>query len=98
MKVMFLPAAAEDLVHAIEHYLTESTPDVASDLRDEVFRVITVLSRLPRIGHTVSGTYRVFGLRRFPYKLVYRVAGDTLAIVALAHDRREPRHWHGRQR
>jgi hypothetical protein len=36
-------------------------------------------------------------LQRFPYGVIYRVAGDTLRILAIAHRRQRPGYWHGRE-
>lgn len=38
---------------------------------------------------------RVF-LRVFPFGIVYRLAGATVQILAVAHARRHPEYWSGR--
>ena len=35
-------------------------------------------------------------LRRFPYGIYYRLAGDTLVVIACLHLRRAPRTWRAR--
>jgi hypothetical protein len=35
-------------------------------------------------------------LKRFPYKVVYRVAGTAVQILAVSHARRRPGYWAGR--
>jgi plasmid stabilization system protein ParE len=39
---------------------------------------------------------RCYLLRRFPYLVVYRVAGTTIQVVAVAHSRRRPGYWRAR--
>ena len=33
---------------------------------------------------------------RFPFKLFFRMKGETIEIVAVAHQRRRPSYWHDR--
>jgi hypothetical protein len=35
-------------------------------------------------------------LKRFPFGIIYRIDGDTLRVLALAHRRRRPGFWRGR--
>lgn len=36
-------------------------------------------------------------LGRFPYSIYYRVTGETVVVVAVAHARRHPRSWQVRE-
>jgi hypothetical protein len=36
---------------------------------------------------------RVLALHNFPYSLVYRIQGDEIRIVAVAHHSRRPGYW-----
>jgi plasmid stabilization system protein ParE len=44
----------------------------------------------------LEGTRRLL-LRRFPYGVVYRVSGQGVLIVAVAHHRRRPGYWRARR-
>lgn len=35
-------------------------------------------------------------LRRFPYSVIYYIRAEELRVVALAHHRRKPGYWSGR--
>lgn len=96
MKLSLLPEAEADLDEAIDHYIEEAGAAVAADLHREVRRVAGLLCEWPGLGHKVGGRARAFGLKRFPYQLVYRLTTDTVVIVAIAHEKRDPRHWRGR--
>ena len=67
------------------------------DLLNEVERVVTLLCDLPDIGERLDDRRRRFPLQRFPYGVIYRVAGDTLRILAIAHRRQRPGYWRNRE-
>lgn len=56
-----------------------------------------LLTVAPQLGtlHLASQT-RSWPLRQFPYTLVYRVQGERLTVMAVAHQSREPGYWLGR--
>lgn len=37
-----------------------------------------------------------YHLKHFPYTLWYDMEGDEVTVLAVAHQRREPRYWHRR--
>ena len=37
--------------------------------------------------------FRFAVLRKYPYSAIYRMVGEAVQIVALAHSRREPGYW-----
>ena len=96
MNLVLLPEAEADLDEAIDHYIDEASAAVAADLQREVRRVAALLCEWPSLGHKVGVHARAFGLKRFPYQLVYRLTTDAVVIVAIAHERRDPRYWRGR--
>jgi toxin ParE1/3/4 len=67
------------------------------DLLNEVERVVALLCDLPEIGEPLDARRRRFPLQRFPYAVIYRSAGDTLRILAIAHRRQRPNYWRGRE-
>ena len=96
MKLILLPEAEADLGEAIDHYIEEASAAVAADLQREVRRVAGLLCEWPGLGRKVGTPARAFGLKRFPYQLVYRLTPDALVIVAIAHDKRDPGYWRER--
>ena len=96
MKLRILPAAEADIDHAIEYYRAVASPSVAIDFYREFRRVARQVQEQPGLGHHVGRDVRAFGLRRFPFDLVYRTVADTVTIVAIAHHRREPGYWRER--
>lgn len=50
----------------------------------------------PEAGAPVANGFRRVIVRRFPYSVVYRVQGEQLYIIAVAHQRRKPNYWNDR--
>jgi toxin ParE1/3/4 len=63
-----------------------------------VDHAVVAISRWPSAGGSVDGlpselTVRRAPLVRFPYYLAYVVTGETIHVLAVAHERRRPRYW-----
>jgi toxin ParE1/3/4 len=85
----FLAEFAEELSAAHDWYAQRS-PIAAEALRAETEQVIAaVLARPDRYRRYLSGTRRAL-LPSFPYKLVYRISGNTIVSAAFAHAKRRP--------
>ena len=92
----YLPAAREDLNEAAAFY-EASVPGLGDAFLDDVERAIESIRESPRIGAPIGRAFRRAILRRFPFTIVYAEDNDELVIVAIAHDRRRPGYWLGRQ-
>ena len=55
-----------------------------------------LLMREPAIGTLDAGQFRKLRLGKFPYSLVYRVQGEVITVIAMAHQSREPGYWRRR--
>jgi toxin ParE1/3/4 len=95
MRLEFHPAAAEELSAAVRMSDVRST-GLGRDLSSEVKRVVSLLRATPNIGERLDDLHRRFPLGRFPFGLIFRVDGDLMRIIAIAHRRRRPGYWHGR--
>lgn len=69
------------------------TRDLGAALGAEVQRVTRLLLDAPLIGEHLGRDIRRFPLHRFPFALIYRIDGDRLRILAVAHRRRRPGYW-----
>ena len=92
----YLPAAREDLNKAAAFY-EASVPGLGDAFLDDVERAIEEIRENPRIGASIGLAFRRAILRRFPFTIVYDERNDEIVIVAIAHDRRRPGYWRGRQ-
>jgi toxin ParE1/3/4 len=95
MTPVFHPAAEQELAAAME-IGEERGWGLGAELLIEVRRIVALLCETPNIGEPLDLRRRRFPLRRFPFGLIYRVEGDTLRILALAHRRQRPGYWRGR--
>lgn len=55
-------------------------------------RIAAAPGRWPKY---VGGTRR-FLMHRFPFSVVYRIEGEAIQVLAVAHARRRPGYWKGR--
>lgn len=89
MRVVYHPAAVEELVQAAQFY-DAKVAGLGADFLDEVDRVIGDLINAPQRHAVVQGDARRCMLRRFPYGLYYRQVGGDLRILAIKHHSRHP--------
>jgi toxin ParE1/3/4 len=94
--VEFRLVARQELLDAAQWYVTEGGPAVAEQFTWAVDRAVQLLSQMPKIGSAHGPGLRAWPLKRFPYTLVYRVQGERLTVLAVAHQSREPGYWVGR--
>ena len=93
MKVSFTAQAEEELVVTAGFYAKEVSAAVGGAFVDEVERACRLLQENPSMGREWQMRTRRLVLRRFPFNLIYRVVGDEVQIIAVAHQRRKPGYW-----
>ncbi len=92
MKLIFDPLASAEYADAFDYYEAEED-GLGERFRRAVWAAIAILEQYPQIGQEVRPGIRKILVRRFPYKLIYSVTGETLYIIAVAHGHREPEYW-----
>ena len=92
----FGPAARQELLQAAQWYLGEGGTTLAGSFERAVQRALLTLALMPRIGSPSHAGTRTWPIKDFPYTLVYRVLGDALTVIAVAHQSREPGYWRDR--
>jgi plasmid stabilization system protein ParE len=96
-RVVFHPEAAQEIEEARGWYREKSLSaeeGFLADLSHGVEQVAAAPLRWPR--YRVQTRRYVF--RRYPYSLVYRVYGDLVRVLAVAHDKRRSDYWSSRSR
>jgi plasmid stabilization system protein ParE len=94
----YLPAARAEFIEAVARYEVAADglgADFIRAIDDALAVVITSPERWP-LAPRVSPRHRVhrYLLKRFPFSIVYRLAGDDeLEVLAVAHQRRRPGYW-----
>ena len=95
MTAAFHPLAVSELTDAAVFYEGQAQ-GLGGDFVDDIERLVGLLSAYPDLGHPQPGDLRTIPTRRFPYTVVYQVIGDRPFVLAIAHQRRQPRYWAGR--
>jgi plasmid stabilization system protein ParE len=69
------------------------------ELEDEIDAVLALILRFPYAAPQSRrrADRRVAPLDRFPFTIVYQIAGDEIVVLALAHTSRRPGYWFRRR-
>ena len=91
------PDADRELTEAAVFYAREAGTDAALAFVLEYERVLAVLCANPSLDAVWRNGRRRFPLRKFPISVIYYVRDDQVRVIALAHHRRRPGYWGGRE-
>lgn len=91
------PAARREVRRAFDWYLQEAGQRIATGFLDDFEHTLSLLKAHPEIGEPGSSNTRRLIFQRYPYTAVYRLKGESLEIVAIAHHSRQPEYWAGRK-
>jgi len=95
-RVRFDSAAELELNEAADYYDLESS-GLGGVFLDEVERALAQVADFPDAAAPVlAGVHRRL-LTKFPYALLYSLRADEVRILAVAHQKRRPFYWHGRE-
>ena len=87
--------AQQDLLNAIAYY-DEQTPGLGAEFLEAFDEAVAFIRRYPEGAPAVRGQIRRLVMPRFPYNIIYRLAGDHLRVLAVAHQRRSDQFWSDR--
>lgn len=93
--VDILPAAEAEIGEAFSWYF-ERSPLAADAFRTETFQAIDGLTTDALMWPEVEDGIRRHILRHFPYTVIYETQGNTVTVLAVAHQRRKPGYWRNR--
>jgi plasmid stabilization system protein ParE len=93
-RVIFRPAAFEDVVEATTWYEARS-PGLGEDLIDEILRALRRAGANPDLFRIIreEGQVRRVLTDRFPYRIFFSVLSTTLYIHAVLHAAQHDRRW-----
>lgn len=95
LKVIHHPEAQRELGEAGRYY-DEQSPGLADEFFDEVDAFVSKIIANPlRYSIRIAEVRRV-NLTRFPYHINYLLQGETIAVVAVSHNRQRPYYWRER--
>jgi addiction module RelE/StbE family toxin len=89
MRIIWRRAALNDL-EAIREFIAQDNPQAAMRVRAAIRAAVDPLANYPNLGRTgrVDGTRELIVVD-LPYIVVYRVAEDTVRILAVIHTSRQ---------
>jgi plasmid stabilization system protein ParE len=95
MRIEYAPRAIRDLEEIGDYYRAVAAPPVAAAIADRFERIIGRLALHPESAPRVIDRpgVRAVLVRRYPYKIFYRVRGDVVEILHIRHTARRP--WQG---
>ena len=91
-----LSEARRELEAAVSFY-DSIYPALGRDFAVEVQAICQRIAESPQAGLEVRPEIRRRILRRFPYVVLYAVEDDEVVVVAVAHQKRRPGYWAGRE-
>ncbi len=90
MRLVLHPAVRSDVRAIMQYYEQAANPELADDFYSELRRFMRRATERPESFAVREGGLRRVNLHRFPYHFLFRIAGDTLRILVVRHNRRHP--------
>lgn len=95
MPVDYLPGARRDFDESFDCY-AERSALAAERFANAVDATLTRIAARPEQFAQLDRLHRECTVKRFPFRIVYRVESNRLLVVAVAHAKRRPDYWRHR--
>ena len=95
-QLVWHPAAVEEFVGAVGWY-EQQRSGLGTGFATACRSALALIQDRPQVFRLVHGNVRRVLLRRFPYAIFYRYREAELLVVAVMHERRDPRRWQTRR-
>ena len=92
MRVRFHPEALAENISAGRYYEQQDV-GLGSRYFDVIERSVRRGRNNPRLFPVIDAPFRRLVILEFPYSLIYSIEADSVLIVAVAHQSREPEYW-----
>jgi plasmid stabilization system protein ParE len=92
MNLTFSIAAEKEIQTAADYYESKEA-GLGFHFIDELNHAIAFVLQFPNAWSLISKRSRRCVLGRFPYNILYSVEQDTVTIVTVVHQRRDPEKW-----
>ena len=96
MTVRFVAEAREELLDAIRYY-EGAESGLGRRFRCEFEAAVRHLREHPEIYRLRDTAHRRINLKTFPFFVPFIIRGDTVWVLAVAHESRRPRYWIARR-
>ncbi len=95
LPIDYLPGARGDFDESFDWYCTNSAR-AAVRFADAVDAALIKVSSNPTQFGSPDGIHRECPVKRFPFRIVYRLLHERVLVVAIAHAKRRPGYWSDR--
>jgi plasmid stabilization system protein ParE len=95
LPVDYLPGAWRDFDESFDWY-AERSALAAVRFADAVDAALAKVCANPTHFRSNDGVHRECSLKKFPFRIVYRLIEDRVLVVAIAHAKRRPGFWRNR--
>jgi plasmid stabilization system protein ParE len=85
-------AAEADYAESLCWY-AERSLEAADEFDQEFHRALDQIFSDPSRFPQCDSRHRYFLMRRFPFRIIYRMDGDNVVVIAVAHTARSPDYW-----
>jgi toxin ParE1/3/4 len=96
VELRYHPEALVELRESADYYSARSLR-ASQQFAAAVDRAVDAIHAEPFRFGRVNNADRARRVERFPFQIIYRVLGDVLFIVAVAHAKRRPGYWKRRK-
>lgn len=94
--IRILPEAAAEVEDAANFYEHELT-GLGERFLNRFQAAVEEVQLAPDMYSPLGEGYRKYGLRPFPYAVIYRAEQGVIVIVAVMHQKRRPNYWREQQ-
>jgi plasmid stabilization system protein ParE len=96
LPVDYLPAARRDFDESFDWYAGQSA-EAAIRFANAIDAALVAIASAPLRFVAVDDQHRECPVRRFPFRIVYRIIESRVIVVAVAHAKRRPEFWKDRK-
>lgn len=93
--MIIFPPPAAIFEESFDWYAQRST-QAAVHFVNAVDAALSMIAAYPKRFAAVDDSHRECPVKRFPFRIVYRVTADRIVVVAIAHAKRRPSYWKNR--
>jgi len=70
-----------------------TTSQAAEQFDAEIAHTLEAIAADPQRFPLCDARHRYYLMRRYPFQVIFRLHGEDVLVIAVAHSKREPRYW-----
>ena len=94
-KVLLLPEVRIEVADAAIFYKQFSV-ELADDLLVKFYQSLNLLAGDPQLFQADKNGFRKINLKKFPFKVIFKINNDVILVMAFSHHKRKPGYWKNR--